>query len=1441
MASSGPNYPGTGASLANAGTSENANGWTNPGNVGSSSAVASITAATFDSPDISEILVASNFGFSLPNSTINGITVEIRKRGYTSTNSGKDFRVQLSTSTAFSGLVGSNKATADVWPQTTLATTTYGGSADTWSAGLTYSQINSSSFAVFVSAYANVANADIDVDWIRVTVTYTENYTLTVPLIDVSGDQAIYAPTVINLLQFLTVPLIDASRAIYAPTVIPDQLLTLPLLDNTEAAPAAPVYSDVVLADSPIAYWRLGDASGDAQDSTANNYDMTYSGGVTYAQTSLLATDTTNKSVALDDTSSGFAYRQVSSGGLALGDNFTIEAWIHPTSVSFYRYIYSAGVGTGAPRLFMYGGELRFSVGSVVIRTSSISLLANHTYHVVATKNGTDAYIYVNGVDVTVYNSDQTADNSQTVNRTIGCSSVTADYFGGRIDEVALYSTALTLSQVGVHFRAGVGASYDALVKFDSPIAYWRLGEASGYPQDSSGNGHHATSSSGSFTYGQAGALVGDSDDAIGFPTVADRFGIPHSTAFNVGDVFTAECWVKRSSVNAADCFIGRWDSAGWSIGVTATGQLWAFGGGGTAWYTSSETPLNDTNWHHIVVTKNGSTRAGYVDGVLMTNTASNTNCGDPAASVEFVLGGWRMDVSDGFAGDLDEAAVYNYVLTADQVLAHYARGQSFGTKKYTWDNALSPWTVINFLDGAASGARYASGGSPDSSGFVELYAVSNPDDTDSYLILDTTWEGLGVPAGATVTRARLRSVWRSMAVSGTDSGGTGIFLLSDAYSTFATLLADTTSAISSWTESKVGSWADFTDQESSASFYIALHAWAFFAGGDGDAAPHWDSLYIDIEYTAGAGGGGGRVLYAPTVTALESETDLLTVPLLDASNAIYAPSLIYTQTLTVPEALDGGATIYAPTVVPDQLITPTLIDAGAAIYAPTLTGINLLTATLIDAGSAIYAPVVMPDQFLTATLIDASNAIYAPTLTGINLLTVPVIESTATIYAPSVYPAQFLTVPLVETTPALYAPTLLLAPYPIVLTLIDGEAALYAPTVTKVGALPQDIILILLDAVAEIYAPVVMPDQFLTVPVIESAPEIYAPTVVPDQLLTVPLIDAVAEIYAPTVMPDQYLTVPVIESTPALYAPTLTLAFAVPFIDAGNAIYAPVLTPVNTLVVGIIDAGNAIYVVTLSGTLAIPLIDGARDLWEPTLTLAPYPIILTLIDGVAMLYDPVVTALGSLKTITLTLLDGEAAVYAPAVLAEQDLVVPAALDGGATLYVPTLLPFNLLTVPAALDGGASIYAPTLTTRYVIVLPQIDAVADLYAPTVLPGPVTVVVPLAGNDPVLYAPTVVQEATKVVVPFLDGEGAIYTLAVALAAVTISGYTRTCDGAILPFATIDVFRSSDNAWLTTVVSDALGHYSVLVTPGVEHYLVAFHATNVYGVTARDLVGA
>jgi len=179
MPSIGPLYPTGHGTLANGAAGEDANAWLDtlylvadyPG------LEAVITALTYDAPDISQLLYAYNFGFTVPaDATIDGIVVEVNRRSMIA-GSGKDFRVQLGKGVGGAGLVGSNKAdTATIWPST-LTVATYGGPTDLWGTTWTPAEVNDSStdarFTVSLSCRADIQNADVAVDFIRVTVYYS--------------------------------------------------------------------------------------------------------------------------------------------------------------------------------------------------------------------------------------------------------------------------------------------------------------------------------------------------------------------------------------------------------------------------------------------------------------------------------------------------------------------------------------------------------------------------------------------------------------------------------------------------------------------------------------------------------------------------------------------------------------------------------------------------------------------------------------------------------------------------------------------------------------------------------------------------------------------------------------------------------------------------------------------------------------------------------------------------------------------------------------------------------------------------------------------------------------------------------------------------------------------------------------------------------------------
>lgn len=173
MATSGPNYPSVGESVSSGDANEVT--WATPTNIQDADAdEAQVVAATFDSPDPTFYLYGRGYGFTIPDgSTIDGITVEINRRSIIA-NSGVDTEVRLLD--ANRALIGDNKATATVWP-TSLTIATYGGAADTWNTGLSASNllamVNDADFGVALQAHANIANADIGVSYIRVTITYT--------------------------------------------------------------------------------------------------------------------------------------------------------------------------------------------------------------------------------------------------------------------------------------------------------------------------------------------------------------------------------------------------------------------------------------------------------------------------------------------------------------------------------------------------------------------------------------------------------------------------------------------------------------------------------------------------------------------------------------------------------------------------------------------------------------------------------------------------------------------------------------------------------------------------------------------------------------------------------------------------------------------------------------------------------------------------------------------------------------------------------------------------------------------------------------------------------------------------------------------------------------------------------------------------------------------
>jgi hypothetical protein len=171
LATTGEVFPTAAITASEAPWSDN--DWDNPTNVFSDNAtVASITAASYDSPDQSFVLKASGFDFSVipAGSTINGVTARIN--AYQTAGTGAlDLAQLLDTSLA---KVGTNLASTPVaLTGTTSTVITLGSAANLWGNALTDTWVANANFGIALGIAATSANADVNIDYVTLEIDYT--------------------------------------------------------------------------------------------------------------------------------------------------------------------------------------------------------------------------------------------------------------------------------------------------------------------------------------------------------------------------------------------------------------------------------------------------------------------------------------------------------------------------------------------------------------------------------------------------------------------------------------------------------------------------------------------------------------------------------------------------------------------------------------------------------------------------------------------------------------------------------------------------------------------------------------------------------------------------------------------------------------------------------------------------------------------------------------------------------------------------------------------------------------------------------------------------------------------------------------------------------------------------------------------------------------------
>jgi hypothetical protein len=310
----------------------------------------------------------------------------------------------------------------------------------------------------------------------------------------------------------------------------------------------------------------------------------------------------------------------------------------------------------------------------------------NQWVHIVYTWDGAKQRTYLNGVKTDSASSYSGAIQNAVTEIRLAFN-VGNDMFKGKIDEIDIYSKALSPAEVQQRCQSfGISGTQQKL------LAHWSFDSTSGNTiYDMTGNGYNASSN----------VLMPKSSGVIGNAVVCNDTNFKISITNSIGNFdvpkFTLETWLWRdpayispfgaeysqSVFNYSVCGeSGSNIGAGWGVQVLSDSRLQfsVRGNPGSSFWVAAEsrTALTAGTWYHIAASYDGLQMRIYFNGVL-EGTTNNVNGYLSSNQSPFVSDALiAMDeLTSGrarawFHGKLDEMKFYNYALDSSTVAAHY-------------------------------------------------------------------------------------------------------------------------------------------------------------------------------------------------------------------------------------------------------------------------------------------------------------------------------------------------------------------------------------------------------------------------------------------------------------------------------------------------------------------------------------------------------------------------------------------------------------------------------------------------------------------------------------------------------------------------------------------------------------------------------------------------
>ncbi len=496
-------------------------------------------------------------------------------------------------------------------------------------------------------------------------------------------------------------------------------------------------FAGAVFADNPIAFWQFDDAALPTAEDSAGTRDGTYNN---FVDTDLRQPGATPGSFSAQFDGANNVVSVPHDAGLntIFSTDYTVEFWMYKDSeAGDWQRLVGKGAGDTNRTFGVWeesggGGRILYQIytpGGNAQVFSTTQVAVGQWYHIVATKQGLDAKLYINGNyegGFTVPNGGVPRLSSDAM--TIGRGNDQHTYFPGRLDDVAVYDTALDETQIAEHYAVRLGGltstatanvtvvgensdlvtapdvamtdedsvfttdggelnGYRGVIAADAPILHWGMDAREGTTETNLGS--LGTSADGVYqnspTLSADGAFDADNNHSVEFNTGNDHAvtsggagATPLPGSAFADNSYAIELWFNADISGTQDLVSMAAAGHGILIELRGGGDIRYLhrhtntGSGGTSIFAGANTYSTGT-WHHLVAAMDRGAMTLYIDGnVVGTATDTNAINFDMNMTVAQLLPG---NTARQFDGRVDELAVYDHTLDPSQVRNHYRAG----------------------------------------------------------------------------------------------------------------------------------------------------------------------------------------------------------------------------------------------------------------------------------------------------------------------------------------------------------------------------------------------------------------------------------------------------------------------------------------------------------------------------------------------------------------------------------------------------------------------------------------------------------------------------------------------------------------------------------------------------------------------------------------------